>query len=79
VSVYTCIICPIARGEIKQYIELVALEPQLTYTLECTVLYRYADTEYFYSDCIGDSVIAGDLRWGGSYGVNVDYVARRYH
>jgi hypothetical protein len=29
-------------------------------------------------DSIGDSVIAGDLRWGGMYGVNVDFVARSH-
>ena len=29
------------------------------------------------SDSIGDSVVAGDTRWGGSFGVNVDFVARR--
>jgi hypothetical protein len=27
-------------------------------------------------DCIGDSAIAGDLRWAGTFGVNVDFVAR---
>ena len=29
-------------------------------------------------DAIGDSVVAGDLRWGGTYGVNVDFVARSH-
>ncbi len=29
-------------------------------------------------DSIGDSTISGDLRWGGSLGVNVDYVARSH-
>jgi hypothetical protein len=29
-------------------------------------------------DSIGDSAIAGDLRWAGSYGVNVDFVARSH-
>ena len=32
----------------------------------------------FFRDSIGDGVVAGDVRWGGSFGVNVDYVARRY-
>jgi hypothetical protein len=30
------------------------------------------------SDSIGDSTISGDLRWGGSLGVNVDFVARSH-
>ena len=29
-------------------------------------------------DSIGDSCISGDLRWGGSYGVNIDFVARTH-
>jgi len=29
-------------------------------------------------DSIGDSAISGDLRWAGSYGVNVDFVARSH-
>ncbi len=29
-------------------------------------------------DSIGDSAIAGDLRWAGSYGVNVDFVAKSH-
>ena len=39
---------------------------------------EYFNVLFLGSDCIGDSVVAGDTRWGGSYGVNVDYVARRY-
>ena len=27
---------------------------------------------------IGASVVVGDLRWGGSFGVNVDFVARTH-
>jgi hypothetical protein len=27
---------------------------------------------------MGDCSIAGDLRWGGSFGVNVDFVARSH-
>ena len=30
------------------------------------------------SDSIGDSAIAGDTRWSGSYGVNVDFIARSH-
>ena len=29
----------------------------------------------FHRDCIGDCCVAGDLRWGGSFGVSVDLVA----
>jgi hypothetical protein len=29
-------------------------------------------------DPIGDSAVAGDLRWAGSYGVNIDFVARSH-
>ena len=36
-----------------------------------------AVTFCFCSDAIGDCVIAGDARWGGSFGVNIDFVARR--
>jgi hypothetical protein len=27
---------------------------------------------------MGDSVLAGDLRWAGTYGVNIDFVARSH-
>jgi hypothetical protein len=27
-------------------------------------------------DCIGDCSLAGDPRWAGTYGVNLDFVAR---
>lgn len=30
------------------------------------------------SDCIGDSALSGDLRWAGTYGVNLDFVARTH-
>ncbi len=29
-------------------------------------------------DCIGDSVLTGDLRWAGTFGVNLDFVARSH-
>ena len=29
-------------------------------------------------DCLGDSSLAGDLRWAGTYGVNLDFVARSH-
>ncbi len=29
-------------------------------------------------DSIGDSTISGDLRWGGTLGVSVDFVARSH-
>jgi hypothetical protein len=29
-------------------------------------------------DSLGDSVVAGDLRWAGAFGVNVDFVARSH-
>jgi len=29
-------------------------------------------------DSIGDNVVAEDLRWGGTFGVNVDFVARTH-
>jgi hypothetical protein len=29
-------------------------------------------------DSIGDSAMSGDLRWAGSYGVNIDFVARSH-
>ena len=29
-------------------------------------------------DSIGDGAITGDVRWSGSYGVNVDYIARSH-
>ncbi len=32
----------------------------------------------FCRDSIGDSAIAGDLRWAGSFGVNIDFVARSH-
>ena len=28
------------------------------------------------SDTIGSSAIVGDLRWGGAFGVDIDFVAR---
>ncbi len=30
----------------------------------------------FCRDCIGDSSLAGDNRWAGTFGVNLDFVAR---
>ncbi len=27
-------------------------------------------------DCIGDSSVVGDLRWSGSFGVTIDFVAQ---
>jgi hypothetical protein len=30
------------------------------------------------SDSIGDSILAGDLRWGGAFGSTVDFVARSH-
>jgi hypothetical protein len=30
----------------------------------------------FCRDCIGDSSLAGDQRWAGTFGVNLDFVAR---
>ncbi len=45
--------------------------------LSCSILEYKSNWWFFCSDCIGDSVIAADLRWGGSFGVNVDFVARR--
>jgi hypothetical protein len=32
----------------------------------------------FCRDSIGDTSIAGDMRWGGSFGVNIDFVARSH-
>jgi hypothetical protein len=32
----------------------------------------------FHRDSIGDSLVADDLRWGGTFGVNVDFVARSH-
>ena len=29
-------------------------------------------------DAIGDCAVAGDLRWAGTFGVNVDFVARSH-
>lgn len=29
-------------------------------------------------DCIGDSSLSGDLRWAGTFGVNLDFVARSH-
>ena len=29
-------------------------------------------------DAIGDCAVAGDLRWAGAFGVNVDFVARSH-
>ncbi len=29
-------------------------------------------------DPVGDCVVAGDLRWAGTFGVNVDFVARSH-
>ena len=31
---------------------------------------------FFYRDCIGDCSLAGDNRYAGSFGVNLDFVAR---
>jgi hypothetical protein len=33
---------------------------------------------YFCRDCIGDCVLAGDVRWAGTFGVNLDFVARSH-
>jgi hypothetical protein len=33
---------------------------------------------FWIRDSFGDSAISGDLRWAGSYGVNVDFVARSH-
>jgi hypothetical protein len=33
---------------------------------------------YLNSDSIGDAAIAGDMRWAGAFGVNVDMVARSH-
>ncbi len=39
----------------------------------------YLDMKVVYvRDSIGDSAISGDLRWAGSFGVNVDFVARSH-
>jgi hypothetical protein len=32
----------------------------------------------YYRDCIGDSSLAGDQRWAGTFGVNLDFVARSH-
>ena len=32
----------------------------------------------FYRDCIGDSSLAGDVRWAGTFGVSLDFVARTH-
>jgi hypothetical protein len=29
-------------------------------------------------DCIGDTAIAGDMRWSGAFGVSLDMVARSH-
>ena len=34
--------------------------------------------QFSFSDSIGDNSIAGDKRWAGSFGVNVDFVARTH-
>ena len=31
-----------------------------------------------FRDAFGESSIAGDKRWAGSYGVNIDFVARSH-
>ena len=33
---------------------------------------------YVCRDCIGDNVLSGDSRWAGTYGVNLDFVARSH-
>ena len=33
---------------------------------------------FWIRDSFGDSTISGDLRWAGTYGVNVDFVARSH-
>jgi hypothetical protein len=35
-------------------------------------------SHFHYRDSLGDSAIAGDLRWAGSFGVNIDFVARSH-
>jgi hypothetical protein len=30
---------------------------------------------FFYRDVFGDTTIIGDQRWGGSYGVDADFIA----
>jgi hypothetical protein len=31
-----------------------------------------------YRDPVGDCAVAGDLRWAGTFGVNIDFVARTH-
>ena len=38
----------------------------------------FADQYYHIRDSIGDCVLAGDKRWAGTFGVNVDFVARSH-
>ena len=38
----------------------------------------WIDTEPPSRDAVGDSSVAGDTRWAGTYGVNVDFVARSH-
>ncbi len=37
-----------------------------------------SDDFIFCRDCIGDSSLAGDQRWAGTFGVNLDFVARSH-
>jgi hypothetical protein len=36
------------------------------------------DSCFFDRDCIGDCVLSSDLRWAGTFGVNLDFVARSH-
>ena len=42
------------------------------------MILHFADQYYHIRDSIGDCVLAGDKRWAGTFGVNVDFVARSH-
>jgi hypothetical protein len=46
--------------------------------MEHVFLFFFLQLSLSCRDCFGDCVLAGDLRWAGTFGVNLDFVARSH-
>ena len=67
--------------KIKSFLDINDVLNETSVCLQC----QYDDTFvnlhlplFICRDCLGDSSLAGDLRWAGTYGVNLDFVARSH-
>jgi hypothetical protein len=42
------------------------------------LIFIWNQSSFVLRDSIGENAIAGDMRWAGSYGVNIDFVAQSH-